>query len=185
MDNLNIFGSFFGVKKLNQDLKKIKKTCLSLQKNNQNIIKSNKGGHQYHFDKNVLSSLTNQIEKEANIFVKNLNLIKDVYIQNIWLNVNKHKDMNMPHIHPKSICSGVFYVEVFKNSGDLVFENPNDLQLFLEDSVKEYNIYNSCIWRLKPLNNNLVLFPSWMKHYVDMNLSNKDRISISFNLNFI
>lgn len=185
MNVLNIFGSVFYVKKLNQDLKKIKQTCLDIQKHIPSKTVSNKGGYQYEFNKKILPSLINDIEKEANIFTKKFNLVKDVCISNIWLNINKHKDMNMPHIHPKSLCSGVFYVDVFKNSGDLVFENPVDLQLFLEDKITEYNTYNSSVWRLKPVNNNLVLFPSWTKHYVDMNLSNKDRTSISFNLNFV
>ena len=32
--------------------------------------------------------------------------------------------------------------------------------------------------------NVLLLFPSWLKHYVNPNLSNEDRISLSFNTNF-
>ena len=35
---------------------------------------------------------------------------------------------------------------------------------------------------IEPLKNTLLLFPSWLKHRVEPNLSKKNRICISFNL---
>jgi uncharacterized protein (TIGR02466 family) len=36
-------------------------------------------------------------------------------------------------------------------------------------------------WEISPKENNIVLFPSWLEHYVSDNESDEDRISISFN----
>ena len=47
----------------------------------------------------------------------------------------------------------------------------------------DYNNYNSGTWWLPSEENNLYLFPSWLKHRVEPNLNkNENRISISFNL---
>ena len=46
----------------------------------------------------------------------------------------------------------------------------------------KYNEYTSDIWNIIPEEGKLVLFPSWLEHEVDQNLSQEKRISISFNL---
>jgi hypothetical protein len=40
-------------------------------------------------------------------------------------------------------------------------------------------------WRVPVEENIIILFPSWIQHYVDDNNSNEDRISISFNFGVI
>ena len=54
-----------------------------------------------------------------------------------------------------------------------------------KEYVKEYNPLNSNIWWYTPQDNVLILFPSWLKHQVETNQSEEDRISISFNINAI
>ena len=38
------------------------------------------------------------------------------------------------------------------------------------------------VWGFEPKENELFIFPSWLDHMVSQNLSNEDRISISFKL---
>ena len=47
--------------------------------------------------------------------------------------------------------------------------------------VDEFNEYNSNMWSIDPNPGDLVIFPSWLAHYTEPNMSNKDRISMSFN----
>ena len=47
---------------------------------------------------------------------------------------------------------------------------------------ENYNYFNSSTYKLNPIEKNLYLFPSWLKHYVEPNQLKKDRISISFNV---
>ena len=48
--------------------------------------------------------------------------------------------------------------------------------------LTEYNKYNSAAWTIKPIANQLLMFPGWLKHRVEPNLGKENRISISFNL---
>jgi uncharacterized protein (TIGR02466 family) len=50
--------------------------------------------------------------------------------------------------------------------------------------VDSYNHYNSSIWKIEPEENICILFPSYLKHYVEPNLNKKERVSISFNYVF-
>ena len=86
----------------------------------------------------------------------------------------------MFHDHPNSVISGVFYIKVPKNSGELIFNNENLIR-FYPLRIKEYNKYNSQIWKFQPKENTLYLFPSWIKHMVSSNLTNEERISLAFN----
>jgi alcohol dehydrogenase YqhD (iron-dependent ADH family) len=50
------------------------------------------------------------------------------------------------------------------------------------DVIEKYNEHNSCVWNIKPAQNQLILFPSWLNHSVERNLNKKDRMCIAFNL---
>ena len=45
----------------------------------------------------------------------------------------------------------------------------------------EHNEYNAMIWNISPKPGDLLIFPSWVPHYTEPNMSNEDRISFSFN----
>jgi hypothetical protein len=38
------------------------------------------------------------------------------------------------------------------------------------------------VWQLGSITNRMILFPSWLQHFVPINTSNQDRISIAFNV---
>ena len=50
------------------------------------------------------------------------------------------------------------------------------------DVIEKYNEHNSPNWMISPVENQLLLFPSWLSHRVEPNLTEGERISISFNL---
>ena len=89
------------------------------------------------------------------------------------------------HTHSGSIFSGVFYIKVPDRCGRLVLEDPSAqlMQSFLKywHLEVEWNQYTSMVWNVSPDPGDLVIFPSWMSHYVEPNMSDEDRISISFN----
>ena len=49
-------------------------------------------------------------------------------------------------------------------------------------AIEDYNECNSAVWNINPSENDLLLFPGWLSHRVEPNLTKKNRISISFNL---
>ena len=48
--------------------------------------------------------------------------------------------------------------------------------------IGEYNKFTSTDMSVEPAPGKLVIFPSWLVHYVENNLDNTDRISIAFNI---
>jgi uncharacterized protein (TIGR02466 family) len=109
----------------------------------------------------------------------------DLVIQNIWINVNNKGDFNRPHVHPTSAISGVYYVDADpKSSGDIVFINPVathtyhwNKEWFKEDKDE----ISSATAYYKPTTTQLILFPSWICHYVEPSNCDAPRISIAFN----
>jgi len=123
--------------------------------------------------------LTQQITKNAYKFcenLKNFNFSK-VELINMWANINYKGDINWPHNHAGDI-SGVFYVDVPKNSGDLVL---NSYAYNSYHKLSNYLLEKHHV-QIKSKNNLLVLFDSNCYHCVTKNLTKKPRISISFNI---
>jgi uncharacterized protein (TIGR02466 family) len=87
------------------------------------------------------------------------------------------------HKHVGCTFSGIYYVKTPKNSGILEFTSPQvELSYVVNDQmIKDYNFFNSKTWKVTPEEGKLLMWPSWLMHYVKPNLSNDTRISIAFN----
>ena len=175
--------------KLNLNTNIISKYCLSIKKTLNTSTVSNVGGWQSplltgeHKPLNILFiSILNAAKRYQDTFQYKHPLI----LNSLWININQEKDYNIEHNHPNSVISGVYYVKANKNSGDLVLSHPASISMEYDWSgknLKKYNKYNSPMWKIPPVENRLILFPSWLLHSVRPNLNkNKNRISISFNL---
>ena len=73
--------------------------------------------------------------------------------------------------------SGVFYFT--DDNSSIKFQNFNKNTSF-NIIPKEFNVFNSSSWEIKPPKGTILLFPSEVYHYV--NISNKDRKSLAFNI---
>jgi uncharacterized protein (TIGR02466 family) len=170
---------------LNENLNDFLEYSKKLKKEN-GRKKSNAGGFQsddLNLKELILQSLIKNIENYGNVFCNEiLKMNKKITLSNMWLNINFYKDYNVSHVHPFSVLSGVFYIKSLKNSGSLIFEKNHSLEYCIKDQPIEYNLCNSTFHVIPPKENTLYLFPSWYKHCVEPNLSNEERISISFNL---
>lgn len=109
-------------------------------------------------------------------------------LTNAWININKPSGTamqnNLMHLHPGKFASFVYYVKAEQGSGNLTLLSPlNDSFGYAVPSqvFSEMNIFNSTRWVVSPEVGKLLMFPSWIQHYADPNLSNEDRISIAFN----
>jgi uncharacterized protein (TIGR02466 family) len=175
------------------DLKSIESYCYSLQKKEKKgRNRSNVGGWQSTDLTGVhepLNDLFNVILDNAEAFAKSIDIHTPLKFDNCWININGYKDYHLHHIHPKSVFSGVFYVNVPESKGfggNIDFPHPSYLLMGGEwpKSIRtKENTYNSnSIW-VKSIAGSLIIFPSWCMHGVEPNLSKKDkRIAISFNL---
>ena len=103
-----------------------------------------------------------------------------------WVNINSPSSYNIKHCHPCSDLAGVLWIKIPKNSGQICFYSPYDymcyeeIKSYSDDFKKDTNYYYN--YSFIPNEGLLVLFPSHLQHDVEVNKSDEDRISVSFNL---
>ena len=99
----------------------------------------------------------------------------------MWFNVNGFGAYNTIHNHQDAILSGVFYVDVpVKDMGNIEFYRDDDSQYYLPP-LESYNGFTKQKHVVEPESGMLLLFPGWVRHAVQGNRTNRDRVSISFN----
>jgi uncharacterized protein (TIGR02466 family) len=103
---------------------------------------------------------------------------------NCWANVNPKYASNKIHDHANCLFSGVYYLKAPENCGNLMFYDPREARTFYKPAVKEFTTYTADAVAHAAQEGVLLIFPSWLKHGVEPNLSDTDRISISFNYVF-
>lgn len=107
-------------------------------------------------------------------------------MNSFWMNIMGEGSHHAFHLHPLSTVSGTFYLQVPPHSGQLKFEDPR-LPAFMASPPKKRNakIENQRFYCVKPSAGELVLFESWLKHEVTVNRSSRERISVSFNYDWV
>ena len=163
----------------------IKETQMKDQKG---IKKSNnKGWHSKDFDLqetqpkkfiNVISSNIEKVMIDMNWERGNQN----VKINNMWAIINTGGSTNSKHQHGNSTISGAYYVRAPKDCGDIVFYDPRPAPVFYYPKAVTSNVLNAQVNGVTPKEGGLILFPSYVDHSVNENLSNEERIVISFNI---
>ena len=107
---------------------------------------------------------------------------KQQKIDNMWAIINTGGSANARHQHGNSTISGAYYVRAPKNSGDIVFYDPRPAPVFYFPRAVSSNLLNAQVNAINPKEGALILFPSYVDHSVNENLSNEERIVISFNV---
>ena len=186
------------IENLKLDNDKITNYCYNIEKKEiKNKVQSNRGGFQswdlFDYEKiGEIEKLKINIENFANILMSKMEFDIDTKqkLISFWCNINRKKDYNLTHFHMRSTLAGTYYVKTPKNCGDIVFEHPSqvmeqtwndcDWNTVNRIKYKKRNNINSKTFRVSPIAGQLLIFPSWLQHSVEPNLSNNDRISISF-----
>ena len=160
---------------------------LDLEKNKKTgVIKSNTGGYQSDFlesSNSIIKETKNIIAKAITQFAETIYVRKPftVSFDEPWLNVNRENHSNKTHTHPGCDLSLTYYCEVPVNSGKIVFENPVLHQRTTLISYEKNDMWNSEYIHLAPQKYALIIFPSYLPHFVEPNKSNKPRISLACN----
>lgn len=171
----------------NFDLDAIKSFCIDYSKKNQSVFKSNQGGWQSDIlnreEKNVVTDALKVLEKDCNDYIKNDYVLnKPITITGSWININNQGDSNKIHVHPHSIISGCLYITQPDENSKIVFETPKIFQESYEIRyIDSYTDLTYTYANYESVPNRAIFFPSWLKHYVTTNRSDKPRISIAFN----
>lgn len=100
-----------------------------------------------------------------------------------WATICRTGAYHAPHCHPDSAWSGVYYVEAGSDnperplSGVLEFLDP---RAAIETVTAPGDPYGSPL-RVRPRTGLLVVFPSWLYHWVHPYTGSTPRIAVSFN----
>ena len=161
---------------------------ITQSKDSKGISKSNiKGWHSKDFNmqenepKNFIKFILPAIEQ----VITDMNWEKQkqsININNMWAIINIGGSANLRHQHGNSTISGAYYVRAPKNSGDIVFYDPRPAPVFYYPTPVSSNSLNAQISSISPKEGALIIFPSYVDHSVNENLSNDERIVISFNV---
>ncbi len=166
-------------------IKKIK------DKDTKGLIKSNiKGWHSKDFnlkDKSVIKFI-NHISPNINKVLQDMNWDINnqmVKISNMWAIINIGGASNARHHHGNSTISAAYYVRAPENCGEIVFYDPRPAPVYSHPPSNNPNSLNAMVNSVKPIEGGLVLFPSYLDHSVNPNLSQDERVVVSFNINLI
>ena len=99
-----------------------------------------------------------------------------------WINVYPTHVWTKPHNHRATELTGTYYVSVPTNSGSLFFIDPRPGINWIRHNGKDFT---ENMIEVTPKEGELIMFPGWLMHYVDVNNSKHNTISVSCNINTV
>jgi len=103
-----------------------------------------------------------------------------------WFNINGKGAFNAPHDHPGWAWSGTYYVQVpavtSGRGGDIEFldSRTNVRAITIEGANCFMSKYTH-----RPSTGTMILFPSYLRHWVYPNEQEEERVSVAFNARFL
>jgi uncharacterized protein (TIGR02466 family) len=185
------------LKQLNKELKEESLKFAEIDEAGQLWSKKNyKGGYtsygsisQLHKVSTTFELLEKEINKHVRKFVKHLEMDinpKELKMSSCWINVMPPQVHHSMHIHPLSVISGTYYVQTPKGCSAIKFEDPR-MEAFMASPPRKHDakVHNQRFHSIAPSEGQVVLFESWTRHEVPKNEAKKERISISFNYDWV
>lgn len=182
---------------LNADL--LEKVYSERERDQKGITRSNfpkLGG--WHSHNNLhkqedFSALVDIIDESTRGLSEHLGYAEDreIKIGTMWSIINPPGSSNRAHVHPGCLWSGVYYIQSSENAGSIEFVEPRTTHLMNQAKFKPNTKRAKENWtkvRFTPTAGRLLIFPSWLYHAVDPNMSTAEgnlanRVIVSFNLN--
>ena len=133
----------------------------------------------------IFKDLADNLDKHVAAFAQDLEFDLDdkpLKLEDIWINILPPGGIHTAHIHPHSVISGTTYVAMPEGTSAIKFEDPRHAMMMAapvrrKDAREEMRNF---IYK-KPSVGDVLLWESWLRHEVPMNMSDEDRISVSFN----
>jgi len=100
----------------------------------------------------------------------------------MWAIINKKNSYNVKHNHQNCYLSSAYYIKKPENSGDITFYDPKEVKTYRFPEVERNTSYSAESITVKPKEGDLLIFPSYLYHDVGVNLSDEERVVVSFNI---
>ena len=198
-ENLIFVSSCFTTYLTTVDNQVITDRIFQMQQTDLGNIRSNVGGWQSpamensnYDNSSVMQLFEKYIVPAAQIVIKSWQLPCTPDKISYWYNVNPKYTYNREHYHGASFISGVYYLKVPEDSGNIYFtraqteaDRMNFLtKILIDEKLDTDNSRTNTEHWFTPKEGMLILFPGHLSHYVQQNITNDEddrRVSLSFN----
>lgn len=102
-----------------------------------------------------------------------------------WYNVNHDNSYNSLHTHPGANWSFIFYLEPGQssmNNGHFTFVDERGSTVEMANALAIPGMFGEARWNMVPKKGLLVMFPSYLQHYVHLYKGETSRVGISGNI---
>ncbi len=133
----------------------------------------------------IFADLVKSLDAHVAAFAEDLEFDlegKALTLEDIWINILPEGGTHSSHIHPHSVISGTTYVAMPDGTSSLKLEDPRHAFMMAaparrKDARPELQPFVYAA----PNVGDVLLWESWLRHEVPMNMAEDDRISVSFN----
>ena len=133
----------------------------------------------------IFADLVKSLDAHVAAFAEDLEFDlegKALTLEDIWINILPEGGTHSSHIHPHSVISGTTYVAMPDGTSALKLEDPRHPFMMAaparrKDAPQELQPFVYAA----PKVGDVLLWESWLRHEVPMNMAEDDRISVSFN----
>lgn len=133
----------------------------------------------------IFADVVKTLDAHVAAFAQDLALDLDgrkLVLEDLWINILPEGGTHASHIHPHSVISGTTYVSMPEGTSALKLEDPRHAMMMAhpprtKDCRQELKtfVYQS------PSVSDVLLWESFIRHEVPMNMAEDERISVSFN----
>lgn len=103
-------------------------------------------------------------------------------LEDLWINILPQGGVHTSHIHPHSVISGTTYVTVPEGASAIKYEDPRlPMMMAAPARRKDVRPELKTFHYVQPEAGDVLLWESWLRHEVPVNLAEDERISVSFN----
>ena len=133
----------------------------------------------------IFADLVKVLDQHVAAFAEDLEFDLDgrkLVLEDLWINILPEGGMHASHLHPHSVISGTTYVSMPEGASALKLEDPRSGRMMAAPARKKgaREDQRTFIY-VKPDVGDVLLWESWLRHEVPMNMAEDERISVSFN----
>lgn len=133
----------------------------------------------------IFADVVKALDKHVAAFARDLGFDlegRELKLEDLWINILPEGGLHTSHLHPHSVISGTTYVSMPEGTSALKLEDPRSGRLMaaparLKSAPRELQTFVY----VKPDVGDVLLWESWLRHEVPMNMAEDERISVSFN----
>ena len=133
----------------------------------------------------IFADLKEALDRHVAAFAEDLEFDLDgreLKLEDLWINILPEGGMHASHIHPHSVISGTTYVSMPEGTSALKLEDPRSARMMAAPARRKgaRRALRSFVY-MAPKVGDVLLWESWLRHEVPMNMAEEERISVSFN----